>query len=495
MTLTMKKRKERAFAEHKPKWQRFQTTLMKPSGKSAAAAASKAGSTGNKPTLHPYQRQYGHVYHQRLAALKPRCWQAFEEYYTSKHNNKGGDGEEAPVQMERILELRENVRSVVVGSVVKEGGGEILHKESRCQSKQSLFIEDESGRANIAVKNVHDFCTGMVLGFQGMVGSDGIFQVEHVFYPALPPHPVNNTDTSDDAEGDKEKEKESETTMTPHLLLISGLHCGDPNVSPLRRDLLLHYLRGNFTSDAAKVAHVIIAGGSTCSTTATHNDSPTVGLKELDGFCFQVCAAGIPVDILPGKDDPTTANWPQRPLHNSLLKFTDQKLHHLLSRVPNPYGAVFCKDKYVLGTDGTNVTDLSKSLLTTRLASNSQDGNDDHDNDDANKNGLVPVSHMEALRRTLQCGHMCPTGPNTVPTMPHPESDPMVIPEAPHIYFAGNCDSFETMLVEQPGNDNNNGDIKCRLVCVPSYAETGVAVLVNLETLEAESIHIADPAI
>lgn len=464
-----KKRKERAYAEHQPKWQRFQTSLMKPATKTAAASAG----SNAKPVLHPYQRQYAHVYHQRLAALKPRCWETFDK---KAANNKSGlsddDGLEPPQRMERILELRENVRSVLVGTIVKEGGsegGDTLHPDSRCQEGQSLFVEDESGRANLTVDNVHDFCTGMVLGLQGTVSADGCFKVEDVFYPALPPQP--STSDSDANNGD---------ALAPHLLLISGLNCGDPDVSPLRRDNILSYLRGHFDASAAKVAHVVIAGGSTTG----HDEHPTVGLKELDSFCNQVCLAGVPVDILPGKDDPTTANWPQRPLHKSLLKNSESKMQALLSRVPNPYGAVF-HQKYVMGTDGTNVTDLSKSLLTSNTAHNTQDGSEE------DQPVIVPVTHLEALRRTLRCGHICPTGPDTVPTMPHPESDPMVLPatESPHIYFAGNCDAFETELME----DTDNNDAKVRLICLPKFSATGEAVLVNLETLETKSIHFPDP--
>jgi len=473
----MNKRKERAYVEHQPKWQRFQTTLMKPATKTAAASAkdsSNSSKSDNKPVLHPYQRQYAHVYHQRLAQLKPRCWDTI--------NAKNSVANPSAAKIERILELQENVPSLLVGTVVKEGtvdgsgGDDALHPDSKCRSNQSVFVEDESGRVNLTVSNVHDFCTGMVLGLQGTVGVDGCFTVEQVFYPALPPHPKPSSSNLD------KKDSKAKAT-TPHLLLLSGLNCGDPNISPLRRDTILSYLRGHFDSPSAhKVAHVIIAGGSTTG----HDEHPTVGIKELDAFCYQICSAGVPVDILPGKEDPTTANWPQRPLHKSLLKQTDRKMAALLSRVPNPYGAVF-DQTYVLGTDGTNVTDLSQSLLVSSTASNAQDAmeQDQHD-DDTNEPKLVPVTQLQALKRTLKCGHMCPTGPDTVPTMPHPEMDPMVFPQTPHIYFAGNCDAFETELVEE-------NDRKVRLICLPKFSSSGEAVLVNIETLDCKSIHFPDP--
>lgn len=447
MTLTVTHKKQRAFAKHTPKWQRFQTTLILPSDKSAS---QMGGVTKSSASLHPYQRQYSHVYHQRLAQLKPRCWEAVEAL---------GDTEDI-VKVERILDLREELRSILVGTVVKEGSGEEIHPKSRCQASQGVFIEDESGRVNLDVENVHDFCTGMILGLQGIVGKDGIMKVEKVIFPAFPPR---SSIAADGSSSTANSSGES-SVGPPHLLLVSGLNCGDPNMSPLQRDMLLSYVRGHFTNAAAKVAQVIVAGGCTPEGDALS----LVGLKELDGFCLQVCAAGVPVDILPGKDDPNTANWPQRPLHGSMLKYTDRHASHMLSRSPNPYAAIH-GSKYVLGTDGTNVTDLSLSLLA-------KDKND----------AYAPVSNLESLRRTLLCGHICPTGPDTVPTMPHPEQDPMVIPEMPHVYFAGNCEQFATDLVE-------TDSVKCRLLCVPKFSETGEAVLVNLETLQVELLRFEDP--
>eukprot|EP00541_Cyclophora_tenuis_P005197 CAMPEP_0116576846 /NCGR_PEP_ID=MMETSP0397-20121206/20776_1 /TAXON_ID=216820 /ORGANISM="Cyclophora tenuis, Strain ECT3854" /LENGTH=79 /DNA_ID=CAMNT_0004105967 /DNA_START=54 /DNA_END=290 /DNA_ORIENTATION=+ len=79
----------------------------------------------------------------------------------------------------------------------------------------------------------------------------------------------------------------------------------------MTRDMLLAYLQGNLTSSAARVCRVIVAGGSIFVNDVSY------GTKELDSFLAQICAAGIPVNLLPGEDDPTTANWPQRPIHSS----------------------------------------------------------------------------------------------------------------------------------------------------------------------------------
>lgn len=181
----------------------------------------------------------------------------------------------------------------------------------------------------------------------------------------------------------------------------------------------------------------------------------------MDGWIAQVCAAGIPVDLIPGNADPTTANWPQRPFHTSLLKYSGSFVDKaLLSKTPNPF-ACGLGPKFIVGTDGTNVKDLQKHM--------------------ASSEGMY--SPLEALKASFQWSHICPTGPSSVPTAPNGETDPMVIEQTPDIYFAGNCDKFDTEVVDE----------KTRLVCIPKFSETGEVVLVHLESLDCELVRFKDP--
>ena len=98
------------------------------------------------------------------------------------------------------------------------------------------------------------------------------------------------------------------------------------------------------------MCRVVIAGNSAAPSTDA--------VQELDAWIAQVCAAGIPITLLPGQEDASTANWPQRPLHSSLFKYGGSFVDSsLLSRTPNPM-ACGISDKYVIGTDGRNVLDL-----------------------------------------------------------------------------------------------------------------------------------------
>lgn len=486
MTLSVQQapaQQQRAFCAHQPKWQRFQTSLLVASTVSAAATA--ANKVQVKVDVHPYQRQYAHVYHERLEVLGPRCWEAIpvEEAAANTKNSIS--------RVQRILELQEGVLSAAVGTLVKERsvdaqkGEETLHPDSKCCSSDALFLEDTSGRVALEFAkdngddgdNVHNYCTGMVVGVVGIVGADGVLTIRSVHHPvAAPDFESASTSATTDPE--------NEVSVAPHILFLSGLQCGGAHVSSLPRELLVAYLEGRFSAaNAARVSRVVIAGGS-CSNSNSNGMSAAV--KELDAFLLQVAGAGIPIDILPGQDDPVSANWPQRPLHRSLLKQTVRYCSQLVNRTPNPYAAICGDNKLMVGTDGANVQDLARHLLSTTTKTTKDDDDDAMDTDTKKKEtttDFYPVSELQALERTLSAGHICPTGPDTVPTIPHPSEDPMVLTVTPDIYFAGNCSEFATSLVNDISSSNKR---QKRLVCLPKFGETGEAVLVNMETLGVE---------
>jgi DNA polymerase delta subunit 2 len=457
-------RPKRAFATHTPKWQRFQSVLMVPSEKAAIAVSKQA------TEVYAYSNQYSHVYDHRLVSLKPRCWQSMLKDKPSNVKEVG-----------RVLELREDVPSMVVGTLVKETTDTdeaFICANSKCRPSDQLFLEDVSGRVALAlalalqlqvgIEHVHKYCTGVVVGAMGTVDKDGVLQVSKLYTPDQAPHPTiqGQFDTEDE-----------ENDSPPHLMLVSGLLCGDPSVSSLPRDMLLSYLQGHFTPDAKKVCRVIVAGPSVSSVNALD------GIKELDAWGVQLGNAGIPVDIVPAKSDPTTANWPQRPLHSSL--FPHSSTTRLWNRTPNPYAAGH-GNIYVVGTDGENIKDLCQSILKLNMDEKKNDSDTNDAGGDTDHN-LVRLTELEALRQTLDWSHMCPTGPDSVPTVPHVDSDPMVLDQTPHVYFSGNASKFHTELIESE-------KCKTRLVCLPNFSETGEAVLVNLKTLDVQVLRFDENA-
>jgi len=88
---------------------------------------------------------------------------------------------------------------------------------------------------------------------------------------------------------------------------------------------------------------------------------------------------------------------------------------------------------------------------------------------------------LSLMKMTLQCRHLAPTAPDTLHCFPYKETDPFTLKITPHLCFHGNQPQFETELVEENG-------IKCRLLCIPRFAENGQFVLFNVRTLDVKLI-------
>lgn len=50
------------------------------------------------------------------------------------------------------------------------------------------------------------------------------------------------------------------------------------------------------------------------------------------------------------------------------------------------------------------------------------------------------------LQAILEWGHLVPTAPDTLSSFPYAKDDPFLLPQTPHVFFAGNQPSFETRL-------------------------------------------------
>lgn len=56
--------------------------------------------------------------------------------------------------------------------------------------------------------------------------------------------------------------------------------------------------------------------------------------------------------------------------------------------------------------------------------------------------------------------------------------------ECPHLFFAGSQPEFATAVIEGPEGQ------MVRLIAVPKYAETGEVVLVDMETLDVQTVKV-----
>lgn len=402
-------------------------------------------------------------------------------------------------------------------------------------NQNALFLEDESGRVELAfseensnyeelLNTVDGLTTGVVVAITGlMTPGTGVIVVNDLYLPSLPPQDqlsINNTSDS------------------KYVVLCSGLSCGsleksqDHGSLSLRRSMLIDYVAGHVDGtggEASSIVRLIIAGGNCARVTKTkiHENSPrytnnsnatmsvvlkdgTVqksktqfldgdttntiiktdmkfSIQELDLFISEICASGLPVSLLPGTFDPTNANMPQQPFHPCLLQMAS-RYGRVLERVTNPYEASLGESGvHLAGTDGRNIMDIQRyTCVSQKKTPEAQDISKDEE-ENATFISSRPLTSLEALEQSLRYSHIAPSGPDSLNMFPFPEGqeDPLLMEKCPHVYFAGNCPEYDTKLI-----DENN--VKCRLICIPSFVETGEAVLLNLSTLEVKRLQFLD---
>lgn len=94
-------------------------------------------------------------------------------------------------------------------------------------------------------------------------------------------------------------------------------------------------------------------------------------------------------------------------------------------------------------------------------------------------------TRLNLAEATLKWRHMAPTAPDTLWCHPFFTMDPFIITETPDIYAIGCQPRFATRLVK-------DGKRKSRVVLVPSFAQTGILVLVGLKSLDVRIVRLTE---
>lgn len=391
-----------------------------------------------------FTQQYANVYYARLQLLGP----------TIKPSAAWGDTPRAP----RVLDLVNGRRSWIIGTLYREMAAKpnILddvreinhgmmpnHHNTYIGPEDHLFLEDDHGRVELAgdILHQHLLVTGCVLGVVGIQNSQGILNVEGVVFPTPAPQPAM-----------PDPKPQGVIAIISGLFLDEKLHEG---VAPY---LLKSWLAGCFGDPrAARVSRLVVAGGL-----VTEPDEKLVGsrvmrptlssaaLKSCDNLLADI-GRTIPVHVMPGSSDPATVAYPQQPLHPALFR-RSRTLFRAggLKLETNPL-VLDIEGVRLLGSSGQPIDDLRRYA--------------------------PDLSTLQLLEETLKWRHLAPSAPDTLWAYPVPDDDPLVIREVPHIYFAANQPSFE---VDQTDNT--------LMISVPKFAQTHQVVLVDLSTLEVDTM-------
>ena len=98
---------------------------------------------------------------------------------------------------------------------------------------------------------------------------------------------------------------------------------------------------------------------------------------------------------------------------------------------------------------------------------------------------VAALSELDVLTNLLFWRLLAPTAPDSLTCYPFHESDPFVMRELPHVFFSGAAKAFGSRLVADAA-----GGARVRVVCVPDFAATRTAVLVDISspTLECQPV-------
>ncbi|XP_001605019.1 DNA polymerase delta small subunit [Nasonia vitripennis] len=406
-----------------------------------------------------YTKQFASLYVKRLEELYP----ILKEKLTKKW---GKDVHLIPLS---DIEDQHGKRCAIIGTLYKHQPNKpsILQELSEehqmtvpvpkpdyCSDEDQLFLEDQTSRIRLTGDkvNVRESVTGVVCAVIGSENQKSTFEVEDWCFADCP---IGRSVTI------KDKGK---------LVFISGLELAStPQNLPL--NLLVEWLGGlagdpELQEDEASIVRVVIAGNSIKGCADQHlskgllsgkaEDAAAAkdmanGTHRLDTF-LETIGSNCCITLMPGQFDNTTLMMPQRAMHPA--SFPNARKLKSIKGVTNPWvGQV--SERVIVGTSGQPIQNIQKVC------------------------GLDTLESIEWLERSLEWRHMCPTAPDTIPCMPFYKSDPFVLRECPDIYFSGNMEKFETKLYK-----GNNGQ-KVRLLCIPKFAKTQTAVLVDLQTLDA----------
>uniref|UniRef100_A0A5B6YQS7 DNA polymerase delta small subunit n=1 Tax=Davidia involucrata TaxID=16924 RepID=A0A5B6YQS7_DAVIN len=366
-----------------------------------------------------------------------------------------------------VLGLEKGKECIIVGTVYKHMKlkPSVLDEYSKKRSAtplvkprnfmhpdDQLVLEDESGRVKLrgTVLSPSVYVTGIVVALHGKETDAGDFLVEDILDAGLPPQIELPLKSGEDK----------------YVVFVSGLSVGRSSSNPLQFQLLVDHITGHLGDEqeqsiAAEIVQVVIAGNSVevphgllngQNLASKDQSSLSEPIKELDILLSQI-AASIPLDIMPGYNDPANFSLPQQRLHRCL--FPGSSAYNTFRSCTSPH--LFELDNVrFLGTSGQNIDDLEKY-------SEAKD-------------------KLEFMERTLKWRHLAPTAPNTLGCYPFTDKDPFFIERCPDVYFVGNQDKYETRLIK-----GSEGQV-VRLICIPRFGETGVAIVLNMRNLECHAL-------
>ncbi|KAH7930878.1 hypothetical protein BV22DRAFT_999682 [Leucogyrophana mollusca] len=458
-----------------------------------------------------YKHQYANIYFTRLTMLR----RSVEERAKERWKGLSGD----PVYVRRVLDVIKSQLCWILGTIYMDMPlkANVLEDIGRDHSipappprdkifsdEDSIMLEDESGRIQLVGEKVTTarLVTGVIIAALGVETPNGEFEVIDLCTAGLAPFAEGNAEADAmDVDG------HPSSSTDEHIAVVSGLSIGASSPADAQIQMLVEFLAGEVGGPedqklAAQISRLIIAGNSLSSVITSENGedeeerkprrfgaAPQVNFSPHPNIALsahlQDLASVLPIHILPGADDPSGAILPQQPFPRAM--FGGAAGFETFHCESNPAWL-----RVGSGDEGAELPDASEgevsTLPSTRpritrslLVTSGQPVLDMY------KYLPTPPSTLVSIAAsTLQWRHVAPTAPDTLWCHPYRERDPFVLRETPDLYLVGGMPQFGTGIV---ADEPKKAGRRCRIVLVPSFAESGVLVLVNLRTLGVQRVN------
>lgn len=447
-----------------------------------------------------YSTQYYKMYQNRLSKIRRRVVEACEIKWDAGFSLNG----QKVVRKDKVLDIIGYQPCWCVGSIYCEMKykpnilEEVINdtylapdlKKSYVGTKgiDEVMLEDESGRVLLVGDFIRKtpFITGAIIGVLGMEAEAGSFQVLDICYPSTLPQQVLPKIPADFS-GSK-------------VALVSGLNINTSSPGRLLKlQLLQEYLMGRVVPSESvnKIGKLIILGNSVEYELQPNDDivGPIKKCLEEFGKFLANTLQTISVDLMPGAKDPSDRTLPQQPLHKALFQeslqpYFDTINSNILNLTTNPSRFTILGWD-VLATSGQNIEDICKYIVPSKSSPlTSRESTEDGVQAKLETTPYgSPIDsslkhRLDLAECTLNWQNIAPTAPDTLLAYPYKDKDPFVLDALPHIYIIGNQPEFGTRDVQFDSNK------KVRIISVPDYSATGVIVLLDVNTLECETVQI-----
>ncbi|KAF7338503.1 DNA polymerase subunit delta-2 [Mycena venus] len=441
-----------------------------------------------------YKHQYANIYFVRLRILRD----VVEEKARQRWHGIKGD----PVLVPKVLEVEKSKLCYVVGTVymdmpLKPNVMEDIARDNSIppppplakfySPDDNIMLEDESGRIQLVGERVVGarLVTGVIIAALGIETPTGEFEVVDICYAEMAPQPKLD-------EGEGKMDVDVDPQVDPWIALVSGLDIGSPSPADAQIQMLVEYLTGEEGGpeqqiSAAQISRLIIAGDSLAPVVPTVKGEGFDDNEERKGRRYGYDATSfsphptlslsahlldiartMPVHLLPGETDPSGVILPQQPFPRAMFGAVSS------------YGSFSCEtNPTYLRIASCSESETTHGVTRTFLVNSGQPLNDMFKYVPSPPN--TPLSLLES---TIRWRHMAPTAPDTLWCHPYFLTDPFLISETPDLYIVGGQQRFGTKVVVEKGDSKK----KCRVVLVPRFADTGILVLVNLQTLDVKCV-------